>query len=234
MRAALGTVTGLAVFWSLALFFLQNPLWQWCVAIMGACMTVTIFLKGFYIGHDTLRGRFHMILGTGAGLLALAIIGTLMVIPQPFMVSLHCFARIVLLISVLLMFLGLKKQGYTLTTTEWAEVLLVYLALAGTGLWFFYFKFAVASLMLTVLIYLSLIILLVTMSVVRVYLGSNLGWRWTAGAVGVLFITLGDMGLAYGSAVNLATSTSASLDILQYGGWGLLCLIMTLVSLQFE
>ncbi len=234
VRTALGTLTGLTIFWSLSLYILDYPTWRWCIAGLAFCMSITIYLKGFYIGTDSLRGRFHLILGTGAGLLAIAIIGTLMEIPQPLMISLHCLARLVLLVSVTLMFIGLKKQGYTLSAGEWLEVLMVYFALAGTGLWFFYMKFAVTDILLTVLVYLSLMILLVTMSVVRIYLGSNLGWRWTAGAVGVLFISLGDMAMAYGSSAALAVSTSTNLEALQYGAWGALCFIMTLVSLQFE
>ena len=234
LRATLGTLTGLGVFWGFALFFLGDPLWQWCIVVLGTSMTLTIFLKGFYIGMDSLRGRFHAILGTGAALLTLAIIGTLVEIPHHFMVTLHCLARIVLLLSVALMHLGLKKQGYSLSITEWAEVLVVFLALAGTGLWFFFVTFTITDLLLTLLVYLSLSILLVTISVVRIYLGSNLGWRWTLGAVAVLFITLGDMAMAYCSSAGLSAVNLASLEILQYGAWGMLCLIMTLVSLQFE
>ncbi len=234
IRATLGTLTGLGVFWGIALFFLDNPLWRWCIVVLGLSMTLTIFLKGFYIGMDSLRGRFHAILGTGAALLTLSIIGTLVAIPHNLMVSLHCLARVVLLLSVVLMHLGLKKQGYSLSIAEWAEVLVVFLALAGTGLWFFYVTFTINDLLLTLLVYLSLIILLVTISVVRIYLGSNLGWRWTFGAVGVLFITLGDMAMAYCSSVGLSATNLASLEILQFTSWGMLCLIMSLVSLQFE
>ena len=234
MRVTLGTLTGLGVFWGFALFFLENPLWQWCVVVLGASMTLTIFLKGFYIGMDSLRGRFHAILGTGAALLTLAIIGTLVEIPHHFMVSLHCLARVVFVISVALMHLGLKKQGYSLSITEWAEVLVVFVALAGTGLWFFYVTFTIPDVLLTLLVYLSLAILLITLSVVRIYLGSNLGWLWTLGAVSVLFITLGDIAMAYSSSAGLSAANLASLGILQYSAWGMLCLIMTLVSLQFE
>jgi len=233
-RTTISTITGLALFWCLSLFFLSDPMWRWCIAIMAGCMTATIYLKAFYIGTDSLRGRFHLILGTGGFLLTISISCTLMAISEPLMLSLHCLTRIVLLVSVLLMFLGLKKQGYTLSIGQWGEVLLVYALITGIGLWFFYVTFDVTDLLLTVLVYLSLLVLLVTISVVRIYLGSNLGWLWTAGAVAVLFITLGDMGMAYASSANLTTSSFKSLEIIQYGGWGTLCLIMTMVSLQFE
>jgi len=234
MRTATATVLGLAIFWCLALIVLGNPLWQWSIAVMGGCMTLAIFLKALHIGRDTLRGRFHVILSSGLGLVTISIIATLLEIPQPIMVTLHCFARIILLLSVTLMFLGLKKQGYSLSAYEWGEVLLVYLTLSATGLWFFYVTFEVTDLLLTLLIYLSLTVLLVTISVVRIYLGSNIGWLWTAGAVGVLFITLGDMGMAYGYSTSLNPSTSAALEMLQYGSWGVLGIILTCVGLNVD
>jgi hypothetical protein len=143
--------------------------------------------------------------------------------------GLHYLARFIFIVSVALMFLGLQKQGYTLSAGAWIVVLLVFAALAATGLWFFYTLYAGATILMSILVYMSLFIMLEVLGVVEVYLGSNLGVRWTAGALSVLCVTLGDMSMAYGAVSGLPVW-----ETVQYLSWSLLGVIMGIISLLWD
>jgi hypothetical protein len=82
---------------------------------------------------------------------------------------------------------------------------------------------------MTILVYVSLFIMFETMAVVRIYLGSDLGWRWTAGALSVICITVGDMAMAYSAASGLAVW-----ETVQYLGWSVLGVIMCIISLMWD
>jgi hypothetical protein len=185
--------------------------------------------KAFYLRLDTLRGKFHLILGAGAIILCAAITaGLLSTTPWPIF-GLHYVARFIFILAVFMMFVGLMKQGYTLSVGNWVQVLVVFGILAAIGLWLFYSLYAGASVLMSILVYMSLFIMLETIAVIRVYVGSDLGWRWTAGAVSVICITVGDMGMAYG-----VTSGAAVWEIVQYLGWSALSIIMCIISLMWD
>jgi hypothetical protein len=136
---------------------------------------------------------------------------------------------LIFIVSVFVMFIGLMKQGYTLSGGDWVQVLVVFAILTAIGLWFFHSLYAGATVLMSILVYKSLFIMLEALAVVRIYLGSDLGWRWTAGALSVICITVGDMGMAYST-----TSGLAVWEIVQYLGWSIRSVIMCIISLMWD
>jgi hypothetical protein len=208
---------------------LGDPIWKWGAAIIALCFGVSGVGKALYLRLDTLRGRFHLILAIGALILCAAIIVGLLSTTPWQIFSLHYLARLIFIVSVALMFVGLMKQGYTLSVGDWIIVLVVFAALAAIGLWFFYTLYAGATLLMSILVYMSLFIMLEVLAVVEVYLGSNLGVRWTAGALSVMCVTLGDMSMAY-----FAVSGLPIWETVQYLSWSGLGFIMGIICLLWD
>jgi hypothetical protein len=228
-RALIWIVMILAALGSVALLALGDPTWKWGAAVIALCFGVAGIGKGLYLKLDTLRGRFHLILAIGALTFCAAIVvGLLSTTPAPIF-GLHYLARFIFLISVILMFVGLMRQGYTLSLGDWVIVVLLFAGLAATGLWFFYTQYAGATVLMSILIYLSLSIMFVVLANVQVYLGSNLGIRWTAGALSVLCVTLGDMSMAY-----FAVSALPIWETIQYLSWSGLSFIMGIICLLWD
>ena len=228
-RVFIGMVMGLSFVGSLVLLALGNPIWKWGAAIISLCFGIAALGKAFYLKLDTLRGKFHLILGTGALILGIAIIVGLVSETPEYIFGLQYLARLIFMLSVFMMFTGLVKQGYSLSFGDWVQVLVVFAILAGIGLWLFHTLYAGATVLMTILVYVSLFIMFETMAVVRIYLGSDLGWRWTAGALSVICITVGDMAMAYSAASGLAVW-----ETVQYLGWSVLGVIMCIISLMWD
>jgi len=228
-RVFIGMVMGLSFVGSLVLLALGNPIWKWGAAIISLCFGIAALGKAFYLKLDTLRGKFHLILGTGALILGIAIIVGLVSEAPEYIFGLQYLARLIFMLSVFMMFTGLVKQGYSLSFGDWVQVLVVFAILAGIGLWLFHTLYAGATVLMTILVYVSLFIMFETMAVVRIYLGSDLGWRWTAGALSVICITVGDMAMAYSAASGLAVW-----ETVQYLGWSVLGVIMCIISLMWD
>ena len=228
-RVFIGMVMGLSFVGSLVLLALGNPIWKWGAAIISLCFGIAALGKAFYLKLDTLRGKFHIILGTGALILGIAIIVGLVSETPEYIFGLQYLARLIFMLSVFMMFTGLVKQGYSLSFGDWVQVLVVFAILAGIGLWLFHTLYAGATVLMTILVYVSLFIMFETMAVVRIYLGSDLGWRWTAGALSVICITVGDMAMAYSAASGLAVW-----ETVQYLGWSVLGVIMCIISLMWD
>ena len=228
-RVFIGMVMGLSFAGSLVLLALGNPIWKWGAVITSLCFGLAALGKAFYLKLDTLRGKFHLILGTGALILGIAIIVGLASETPEYIFGLQYLARLIFMLSVFMMFTGLVKQGYSLSFGDWVQVLVVFAILAGIGLWLFHTLYAGATVLMTILVYVSLFIMLETMAVVRIYLGSDLGWRWTAGALSVMCITVGDMAMAYS-----ATSGLVVWETVQYLGWSVLSVIMCIISLMWD
>lgn len=229
VRVFIGIVMGVSFVGSLVLLALADPTWKWGAGITALCFGAAALGKALYLKLDTLRGKFHVILGAGAVIFGIAIIvGLISEIPAHIF-GVHYLARFIFMLAVFMMFIGLMKQGYTLSIGDWIQVLVVFVILAGIGLWLFHTLYAGATVLMSILVYASLFIMLETMAVVRVYLGSDLGWRWTAGALSVMCITVGDMGMAY-----TATSGLAVWETVQYLGWSCLSVIMCIISLMWD
>jgi hypothetical protein len=229
VRAFIGIVMGLSFVGSVALLALADPIWKWGAGIIALCFGVAALGKAFYLRLNTLRGQFHVILGAGAVIFGIAIIVGLLSKTPEHIFGLHYLARLIFILSVFMMFIGLMRQGYTLSGGDWVQVLVVFAILAAIGLWLFHSLYAGATVLMSILVYMSLFIMLETLTVVRIYLGSNLGWRWTAGALSVICITVGDMGMAYST-----TSGLAVWEIVQYLGWNILSVIMCIISLMWD
>jgi hypothetical protein len=229
VRVFIGIVMGCSFVGSLVLLALADPTWKWGAGITALCFGVAALGKAFHLRLDTLRGKFHVILGAGAVSFGIAIIVGLISQTPEHIFGLHYLARFIFMLAVFMMFIGLMKQGYTLSVGDWVQVLVVFAILAGIGLWLFHTLYAGATVLMSILVYSSLFIMLETMAVVRVYLGSDLGWRWTAGALSVMCITVGDMGMAYS-----ATSGLVVWEIVQYLGWSCLSVIMCIISLMWD
>lgn len=229
LRALIWIVMILGAIGGLVLLALGNPIWKWMAAIIAFCFGVAAVGKALYLRLDTLRGKFHLILGIGALFFCAAIVVGFLSTTPWLIFTLHYIARFIFLASVVLMFIGLMKQGYTLSLGDWLIVLIIFAALATIGLWFFYTLYAGATILMSILIYSSLLIMLVVLANVQVYLGSNLGMRWTAGALSVLCVTLGDMGMAY-----FATSALPVWETVQYLGWSAVSFIMGVISLLWD
>ena len=229
LRVFIGVVMGLSFVGSLVLLVLGDPTWKWGAPIIALCFGIAALGKAFYLRVDTLRGKFHVILGAGALILGIAIIIGLVSETPEYIFGLQYLARFIFMLSVFMMFIGLVKQGYTLSFGDWVQVLVVFVILAGIGLWFFLTLYAGATVLMSILVYMSLFLMLETLAVIRVYLGSNLGWRWTAGALSVMCVTIGDMGMAYS-----ATSGLAVWEIVQYLCWSVLSVIMCIISLMWD
>jgi hypothetical protein len=228
-RVFIGMVMGLSFVGSLVLLALGNPMWKWGAAIIALCFGIAALGKALYLKLNTLRGKFHIILGTGALILGIAIIVGLVSETPEYIFGLQYLARLIFMLSVFMMFIGLLKQGYSLSFGDWVQVLVVFAILAGIGLWLFHTLYAGATVFMTILVYVSLFIMFETMAVVRIYLGSDLGWRWTAGALSVICITVGDMAMAYSAASGLAVW-----ETVQYLGWSVLGVIMCIISLMWD
>ena len=229
LRVFIGIVMGLSFLGSLILLVLGDPTWRWGAPIIALCFGIAALGKAFYLRVDTLRGKFHVILGAGALILGIAIIVGLVSESPEYIFGLQYLARFIFMLSVFMMFIGLVKQGYSLSFGDWVQVLVVFIILAGIGLWLFHTLYAGATVLMTILVYISLFIMLETIAVVRIYLGSDLGWRWTAGALSVIAITVGDMAMAYS-----ATSGLAVWETVQYLGWSVLGVIMCVISLMWD
>jgi hypothetical protein len=229
LRVIIWIVMILSALGSVALLGLGNPIWKWGAAAIALCFGVAGVGKGLYLKLDTLRGKFHLILGTGALIFCAAIVVGLVSTTPWQIFGLHYLARFIFIVSVALMFVGLMKQGYTLSAGNWIVVLLVFAALAATGLWYFYTLYAGATVLMSILVYMSLFIMLEVLGVVQVYLGSNLGVRWTAGALSVMCVTLGDMSMAY-----FAVSGLPIWETVQYLSWSVLGFIMGIICLLWD
>ncbi len=229
LRVIIWIVMVLSAIGSVALLALGNPLWKWGTAIIALCFGVAGVGKALHLKLDTLRGKFHLILGTGA-LIFCAAIAVGLVSTTPWQIfGLHYLARFIFIVSVALMFIGLMKQGYTLSAGDWVIVLVVFAALATLGLWFFYTLYAGASELMSILVYMSIFIMLEVLAVVQVYLGSSLGVRWTFGGLSVMCVTLGDMSMAY-----FAVSALPIWETVQYLSWSVLGFIMGIICLLWD
>ncbi len=228
-KVLVGSLMVLSLIGSVVLMLMANPLWPWGSALTAFFFATAAVSKAFYLGPGTLRGKFHFILATGALFLFAAMVVMLVSGTTGVAYTLHYLARFVFIVSVAMMFLGLLKQGYSLSLWEWVQVVLAFGIITGVALWFFYGLYAGASLMTSVLVYMSIVLMFITLAVVRVYLGSSLGWRWTGGAISVLFITLGDMALAYYS-----TTASPVWEITQFISWSVMAGIMCVISLMWD
>jgi len=229
LRALIWIVMVLSLVGSVALLALGDPIWKWGAAIIMLCFGVAGVGKALYLKLDTLRGKFHLILSIGALIFCAAIVVGLLSTTPWQIFGLHYLARFIFIVSVALMFIGLMKQGYTLSVGDWIKVLVLFAALAAIGLWFFYTLYAGATVLMSILVYMSIIILFEVLAVVQVYLGSNLGVRWTAGALSVVFVTLGDMSMAYSAA-----SALPGWEIVQYLSWSILGFIMGVICLLWD
>ena len=229
LRALIWIVMGFSFVGSVALLALADPRWKWGAGIIALCLGAAALGKAIHLRLDSLRGRFHVILGAGGLAFGVAIIVGLVSTTPWHIFALHYLARLILIVSVALMFVGLMKQGYTLSGGDWIKVLVLYVILAALGLWLLHSLYAGATVLMSILVYMSLLLLFETMAVVQVYLGSSLGVRWTAGALSVFFITLGDMGMAYSAASGLA-----AWEIVQYLAWSILGVIMCIISLMWD
>src|SRR5208337_2406938 len=130
-RAFIWIVMVLSAIGSVALLALGDPIWKWGAAAIALCFGVAGVGKGLYLKLDTLRGRFHVILGTGALIFCAAIIVGLVSTTPWQIFGLHYLARFIFLVSVALMFVGLMRQGYTLSAGDWVVVVLLFAALAA-------------------------------------------------------------------------------------------------------
>jgi hypothetical protein len=229
LRVFIWIVMVLSAIGSVALLGLGNPLWKWGAAIIALCFGVAGVGKALYLKLDTLRGKFHLILGIGALIFCAAIVVGLVSTTPWQIFGLHYLARFIFIVSVALMFVGLMKQGYTLSARDWVVALLLFAALAAIGLWFFYTLYAGATELMSILVYMSLFIMLEVLAVVQVYLGSNLGVRWTAGALSVMCVTVGDMSMAY-----FAVSGLPIWETVQYLSWSVLGFIMGIICLLWD
>jgi hypothetical protein len=229
LRVLIGLVMVLSAAGSLVLLGLGDPLWKWGAGVIALCFWVAALSKAFYLKLNTLRGKFHVILSAGALAFGIAIIIGLVSEAPEYIFGVHYLARLIFMLAVFMMLVGLMKQGYTLSVGNWVQVLAVFAIVAAIGLWLFHNLYGGATVLMSILVYSSLFIMLETLAVVRVYLGSNLGWRWTAGALSVICITIGDMGMAYS-----ATSGLAAWEIVQYVGWSALSVIMCIISLMWD
>jgi hypothetical protein len=227
LRTLIGLVMGLSFVGSLVLLGLADPIWKWGAGITTLCFGVAALGKAFYLQLNTLRGKFHIILGAGAIALCAAIMIGLVSETPWHIFGLHYLARFILILSVCMMFIGLMKQGYALSAGNWAQVLLVFTVLAV--LWLLYSLYAGATVLMSILVYMSLFLMLETLAVIRVYLGSDLGWRWTAGALSVMCITVGDMGMTYSAMSGLAIW-----ETVQYVGWSVMAVVMCIISLLWD
>jgi len=229
LRVLIWIVMVLSAVASVVLLALGNPLWKWGAGIIALCFGVAAIGKALHLRLDTLRGRFHLILGIGALIFCAAIVVGLLSTIQWQIFGLHYLARLIFILSVALMFIGLMRQGYTLSLDDWIIALVVFAALSAIGLWFFYTLYAGASVQMSILVYMSLFIMLEVLAVVQIYLGSNLGVRWTAGALSVAFVTLGDMSMAYSIVSGLPIW-----EVVQYLSWSLLSFIMGIICLLWD
>jgi hypothetical protein len=229
LRVFIWIVMVLSAIGTVALLGLGNPLWKWGAAIIALCFGVAGVGKALYLKLDTLRGKFHLILGIGALIFCAAIVVGLVSTTPWQIFGLHYLARFIFIVSVALMFVGLMKQGYTLSARDWVVALLLFAALAAIGLWFFYTLYAGATELMSILVYMSLFIMLEVLAVVQVYLGSNLGVRWTAGALSVMCVTVGDMSMAY-----FAVSGLPIWETVQYLSWSVLGFIMGIICLLWD
>lgn len=229
LRALAAIGLGIAIIGSVMLGTLNDPNWRWGAGIAMFFFCMATYLKAIHLGTGTLRGKFHIILGSGGAIFMAGIFAGLLGSDPLLLFGLHDLGRVTLIVAVILMLLGLMKQGYTLSAMEWGQVVLVFLILAGIGLGLFYGLYGGATLSMSILVYLSLILLFVTVAVVRIYLGSSLGARWTLGAVSVLFITLGDMAMAYQTMSGIEWWT-----IVQYVSWSMLAVIMGIISSMWD
>ncbi|RPI80008.1 MAG: hypothetical protein EHM45_00570 [Desulfobacteraceae bacterium] len=229
LRALAAIGLGIAITASLMLLALNNPLWPWGTGLAMFFFCMATYLKAIHLGTGTLRGKFHIILGSGGAVFTAGILAGLFGSDPLLLFGLHDLGRVVLIFALILMLLGLMKQGYTLSAMEWGQVVLVFLVLAGIGLGLFYGLYSGATPLMIVLVYLSLILLFVTVAVVRVYLGSSLGARWTLGALSVLFITFGDMAMAYQAMSGIEWWT-----YVQYLSWSMLAIIMGIISSMWD
>lgn len=229
LRVFIWIVMILSAIGSLALLALGDPIWKWGAAIISLCFGVAGVGKAFHLKLDTLRGKFHLILSIGALIFCAAIVVGLVSTTPWQIFGLHYLARFIFIVSVALMFVGLMKQGYTLSARDWVVALLLFAALAAIGLWFFYTLYAGATVLMSILVYMSLFIMLEVLCVVQVYLGSNLGVRWTAGALSVMCVTLGDTSMAY-----FAVSGLPVWEVVQYLSWSVLGFIMGIICLLWD
>ena len=171
LRVFIGVVMGLSFVGSLVLLALGNPMWKWGAGIIALCFGIAALGKAFYLKLDNLRGKFHVLLSAGALILGIAIIVGLVSETPEYIFGLQYLARFIFVLSVFMMFIGLMKQGYTLSFGDWIQVLVVFAILAGIGLWLFHTLYAGATVLMTILVYVSLFIMLETIAVVRIYLG---------------------------------------------------------------
>jgi len=229
LRVLIWIVMVLSAVASVVLLALGNPLWKWGAGIIALCFGVAAIGKALHLRLDTLRGRFHLILGIGALIFCAAIVVGLLSTTQWQIFGLHYLARLIFILSVALMFIGLIRQGYTLSLDDWIIALVVFAALSAIGLWFFYTLYAGASVQMSILVYMSLFIMLEVLAVVQIYLGSNLGVRWTAGALSVAFVTLGDTSMAYSIVSGLPIW-----EAVQYLSWSMLSFIMGIICLLWD
>ncbi len=229
LRVLIGIVMAFAIVMGVTLLLLVDPIWKWGTVIIMVCFGVAALAKAFYLRLNTLRGKFHVILGSGAVIFCAAIMAGLLSATPWQIFGLHYLTRFIFILSVFMMLVGLMKQGYTLSFGNWAQVLMAFAIPAAIGLWLFYSLYAGATILMNILVYMSLFIMLETLAVIRVYLGSDLGWRWTAGALSVICITVGDMSMAYS-----ATSGIAGWEIVQYLSWSVMAAIMCVISLMWD
>jgi len=151
--------------------------------LIGFLFLISGLRKAFIIGLDNLRGRFWVLLSLN---------GLVFPISEIFNSEiLHLLSRVYLILVLLFMFLGLKRQGFELKGNK-VFIWLVFLSLSIL-LSFLFLTYIPNKSILT---YLFLIVLNINFAIllldVLLYLGSDLGKRWFIGFIGFAFFFIGD------------------------------------------
>ncbi len=151
--------------------------------------SIVAWRKAISLGLENVRARLIAFLGTGGFLIALGFTfqGTLA----------HVFSVVgytLLIVGILMMFINLYRMGYTLEISEWIQVISVFLLVLGISLYLgLNYGFSPYGWLLTIL---SLAVIFLSSSVLRIFWGSDLGRRWMLGVTSAFIFGIATVLLA--------------------------------------
>lgn len=200
MLWTLRILNGVAVLAALYAYFVDKSLLVPVLGFIGLLFLVSAIRKVNILGFDTLRGKFWAIfslVGVFIFLSAFWHYGTFMNL------LMHLLARFFLATTILMMSIGLAKRGFFLRGARITWVVLAFLLILVVMVLIIP-RSPMGIVWAVLFAIMDIIVFTFTINNLLVYLGSELGRRWTEGVLAMLtyivsdiFFILGIMDVAY-------------------------------------
>lgn len=191
LRAA----NGLAILAGIYAYLVDRNLLFPSLFFVSVVFFISAIRKVFIVGADTLRGRFWAVFSSIGVFMALSVFWEPVSFPNLLM---NLLARFTLMISIVMMSVGLAVRGFFIRGVRLLWVLLSFILISLIMLYLaFHSPLGVSWAILFAIA--DVLVFTFTIYNLLVYLGSELGRRWTEGTLAMLTYIVADMAFIMGN-----------------------------------